>query len=133
MGSIPTKSLRKASHFVGSILPAGAIYHTKTLDKKASHRKIDGPISSTPGKANDMRLLVNVDSYEPIGSAVANGLQSDRIKGLSSTIDQLRDELRVKSRLVTKLLEGELEGEDGDTNVVIKLKTELDLAYKILK
>ena len=85
---------------------------------------------------------------------VENGVQSDIIHALKTANDQLKDELRIKDRLVQKLLE---EGEEdkieqptkknddlqsrslqrsdnqkSQTNFILKLKSEIDMAYKIL-
>ena len=66
------------------------------------------------------------------------------MQSLSAELEKLRDELRIKDRLISKLLGGS----DEDTSYVdvtdqasvnpspksalMKLKTELDLAYKVL-
>ena len=81
------------------------------------------------------------------------GIQNDTINALNLQIQQLKEQLKVKDRLVTKILEPgedyneaklnglkELNGRHSfrslDSNksskIFLKLKAELDLAYKIL-
>ena len=95
----------------------------------------------------------NIASHVSLMTA-ENGMQSDIIHALKTANDQLKDELRIKDRLVQKLLE---EGEEdkieqptkknddlqsrslqrsdnqkSQTNFILKLKSEIDMAYKIL-
>lgn len=88
---------------------SNAVYSSVGLgSQQKSRRKINTLTSPQKTTSKERMKLTTVDSRISLGiTAIECGHHGEKIKGLSFSIEKLRDELKIKDRFISRLLDGE--------------------------